>query len=74
MNGQHKYHLTVKWTGNKGKGTSNYQSYHRSHTISATDKPKILASSDPSFGGDKEKLIERIKANQWGRGSIKEKI
>lgn len=53
MNGQHKYNLTVKWTGNNGKGTSDYRSYERSHTILAPDKQEILASSDPSFRGDK---------------------
>lgn len=51
----HHYQLTVKWTGNKGTGTSSYRAYERSHTISAKNKPDILASSDPSFRGDKSK-------------------
>ena len=53
MIGRHNYHLTIKWTGNTGAGTSNYRSYERSHTIITGDKPEILGSSDPAFCGDK---------------------
>ena len=53
MNGQHNYNLTIKWTGNKGTGTSDYRSYDRSHSISVNNKTEILASSDPAFRGDK---------------------
>ncbi len=50
----HEYEITVKWTGNEGQGTKNYTSYSRSHTISGKEKyQEILASSDPSFLGDK---------------------
>jgi organic hydroperoxide reductase OsmC/OhrA len=52
MNKEHLYHLNIKWTGNKGQGTSGYRSYERSHTISAGNKPLIPGSSDPSFRGD----------------------
>lgn len=55
MNGKHQYKLTVKWTGNNGKGTDNYRSYDRSHIISAANKVDILCSADPSFLGDKTK-------------------
>ena len=55
MKTQHQYNLTVKWTGNKGEGTSNYSAYDRSHTILADNKADILCSSDPSFHGDKTK-------------------
>lgn len=55
MNGQHKYNVTIKWTGNNGTGTSNYREYERSHTITVENKPEILASSDPGFRGDKTK-------------------
>lgn len=50
---QHHYSLTIQWTGNTGQGTSAYRAYERSHTISATSKPDIAASSDPAFWGDK---------------------
>ncbi len=53
MNGQHNYNLTVKWTGNKGTGTSDYKAYDRNHTISVDNKIDIPGSSDPAFRGDK---------------------
>src|SRR5688500_3083851 len=52
---EHVYTLTIAWTGNSGTGTSGYRTYERSHRISATNKPEILASSDPAFRGDKQK-------------------
>lgn len=55
MKRQHNYSATIKWTGNKGKGTSNYKEFERSHTISINNKPDILCSSDPAFLGDKTK-------------------
>lgn len=53
MNKIHEYSLTVKWTGNRGSGTSNYDTYDRSHTIVKGGKADILGSSDPSFRGDR---------------------
>lgn len=53
MKVQHTYSIALQWTGNKGKGTSGYREYERSHTISVANKPDILSSSDPSFRGDK---------------------
>lgn len=53
MQGQHNYNLTVKWTGNKGTGTSNYRAFDRSHLIIVDNKAVILGSSDPAFLGDK---------------------
>ncbi|MEE9361137.1 MAG: OsmC family protein [Cellulophaga sp.] len=55
MKGQHTYTTSVKWTGNKGKGTSNYRDFERSHIVSIANKPDILCSSDPAFLGDKTK-------------------
>lgn len=55
MNKEHVYKLTVKWTGNKGEGTSGYRAYERSHTILTENKSIILGSSDPAFRGDKTK-------------------
>jgi organic hydroperoxide reductase OsmC/OhrA len=49
---QHGYQIQVDWTGNDGEGTKTYRSYRRDHTISATGKPVIPGSSDPSFRGD----------------------
>ncbi|MET4084103.1 organic hydroperoxide reductase OsmC/OhrA [Pedobacter sp. UYP30] len=55
MKGQHNYNLTVKWTGNKGTGTSGYRDFERSHLIIVDNKTEILGSSDPAFLGDKTK-------------------
>lgn len=49
---QHRYTVTVKWTGNRGTGTSGYRDYDRDHTISAAGKADIAGSSDPAFRGD----------------------
>jgi organic hydroperoxide reductase OsmC/OhrA len=55
MDRSHNYNLTVKWTGNKGTGTSDYRAYERSHIIEAENKVDIAGSSDPAFRGDKTK-------------------
>lgn len=51
----HNYQTTVRWTGNKGEGTTNYRAYDRSHIISVAGKVDISGSSDPTFRGDKTK-------------------
>lgn len=57
----HRYDVSVRWTGNRGSGTSSYRSYSRDHEVTgkptaATDhgvaKPVIPGSSDPAFRGD----------------------
>jgi len=55
MSRDHHYKVNIHWTGNKGKGTSSYTEYERSHEIFVNDKPFIVASSDPAFRGDREK-------------------
>ena len=55
MSSTDKHHhdsTTVRWTGNRGTGTSDYRAYERSHEISADGKPTITGSSDPAFRGD----------------------
>ena len=52
MGKAHQYRLTVKWTGNRGTGTSDYRSYGREHTIKVENKVEISGSSDPAFRGD----------------------
>jgi organic hydroperoxide reductase OsmC/OhrA len=50
---KHHYHVTVRWTGNTGLGTSDYRGYERRHEIlSEPGKPPIPGSSDPAFRGD----------------------
>jgi organic hydroperoxide reductase OsmC/OhrA len=48
----HHYQSIVRWTGNKGPGTSSYRAYGRDHEISGPGKPVIPGSSDPVFLGD----------------------
>ncbi len=47
-----QYEVVVRWTGNRGSGTSGYRTYARDHMIEAGAKPAILGSSDPAFRGD----------------------
>ncbi|MFM0202965.1 OsmC family protein [Paraburkholderia fungorum] len=54
--GEHKYAVSVQWTGNRGSGTSGYRDYGRDHIIAAGSKPEIPGSSDAAFLGD---------ANRW---------
>jgi organic hydroperoxide reductase OsmC/OhrA len=53
MHPNHNYKLTLKWTGNKGTGTSDYRAYDRNHEILIEGKTTLLGSADPSFHGDK---------------------
>ena len=48
----HKYSVTIRWTGNTGTGTQTYRGYRRDHVIEANGKPPIVGSSDPHFRGD----------------------
>jgi organic hydroperoxide reductase OsmC/OhrA len=52
MTRQHRYPVTIAWTGNRGAGTSGYRAYDRAHDIAVAGKPVIPASSDPAFSGD----------------------
>ena len=52
MQREHRYSVNVAWTGNTGKGTSDYRSYTRDHEIRVPGKPPIRGSSDPKFRGD----------------------
>ena len=49
---EHRYVVTIEWTGDQGTGTSHYRAYSRAHEIRVTGKPPIPASSDPGFRGD----------------------
>ena len=52
MSEAHHYRATVRWTGNRGPGTSGYTTYARDHLIEGAGKPPIPGSSDPQFRGD----------------------
>ena len=49
---RHLYQCTVRWTGNKGTGTSAYRAYSRDHEIRSPGKAVIPASSEPASHGD----------------------
>lgn len=51
----HHYTTEIKWTGNRGSGTSGYKEYDRSHTLNIKGKPELLCSSDVPFNGDGSK-------------------
>lgn len=67
---EHRYTVTVEWTGNLGAGTAGYRAYERRHeiTVPAEPKPSIPGSSDPAFRGDRgrwnpeELLVASISA------------
>ena len=52
MTKQHRYELTLEWTGNRGEGTTSYRSYDRECVISAENTADIAGSSDPAFRGN----------------------
>lgn len=49
---EHAYATNLRWSGNRGEGTSGYRDYGREHVISAPGKPDLAGSSDPAFRGD----------------------
>jgi organic hydroperoxide reductase OsmC/OhrA len=56
IHNEHHFIMELRWTGNRGTGTSTYRAYGRDHEISAPGKSApIAASSTPVFRGDKER-------------------
>src|SRR3954471_10525338 len=53
MSRTHDYTAEIRWTGNRGSGTSGYRAHARAHDVRADDKPMIAGSSDPAFRGDR---------------------
>src|SRR5277367_1598934 len=49
---EHRYAVTIVWTGDRGTGTRGYTAYGREHEIGAPGRPVIAGSSDPAFRGD----------------------
>ena len=52
---EHRYALTVRWTGNLGSGTSSYRDYSRDHDIEIPGLPVLRGSADPTFHGDRSR-------------------
>lgn len=51
----HHYATSLRWTGNRGTGTSGYRNYERSYMLSAQGKADLEGSSDKTFRGDAAK-------------------
>jgi len=52
---EHRYVVSLTWSGNLGSGTSGYRDYSRSYEIGADGKPTIQGSADPAFRGDRSR-------------------
>ncbi|KID29433.1 putative redox protein, regulator of disulfide bond formation [Prauserella sp. Am3] len=52
---EHTYELTVRWTGDRGTGTSGYREFGREHDVLAEGKPALAGSADPFFRGDADR-------------------
>ena len=52
---EHRYELSVRWTGSRSTGTTGYRDYDRTHEVSAAGKPAIAGSSDPAFRGEADR-------------------
>ena len=51
----HGYAVSVRWTGDRGTGTSGHRDYGRDHIVEAAGKPDLLGSADPTFRGDADR-------------------
>ena len=49
---EHRYAVSLTWSGNLGSGTSGYRDYSRSYEIGADGKPAIQGSADAAFRED----------------------
>ena len=52
---EHRYALTVRWTGNLGGGTATYRGYSRDHDVEIPGLPVLRGSADPTFHGDRHR-------------------
>lgn len=52
---EHTYGLTVRWTGDRGSGTSGYRDFGREHEVSADGKPTLPGTADPFFRGEPDR-------------------
>lgn len=51
----HAYEITVRWEGDRRRGTTGYRDYSRDHRIDAAGRPPIPGSSDPTFRGSPDR-------------------
>lgn len=55
MRAEHRFDVSLRWTGNTGSGTSGPRAFSRQHLLSVAGKPELLGSSAPVFHGDAER-------------------
>lgn len=53
--GTHAFTAAIRWTGNRGQGTSSYRGYDRTWDIVSGNKVVVHCSNDPLLGGDPAK-------------------
>jgi organic hydroperoxide reductase OsmC/OhrA len=51
----HHYDVAVRWTGDRGTGTSGYRDYDRTHVVESDGPPPLPGSSDPAFRGEADR-------------------
>ncbi|MER1996414.1 MAG: OsmC family protein [Arthrobacter sp.] len=52
---EHRYGVSLEWTGNRGTGTQTYRGYGRDHVIRAAGLPDLPGTADPTFHGDRDR-------------------
>ncbi len=52
MTRTHPFTSHIRWTGNRGHGTTGYRDYDRHWKVCAPGKPPIECSNDPMLGGN----------------------
>lgn len=52
MAAEHRYRVTLDWTGAAKGPAKDYASYSRSFTARIAGKPDLVGSADPAFKGD----------------------
>jgi organic hydroperoxide reductase OsmC/OhrA len=55
MEKEHRYSVSMVWTGNLGEGTKSYKAFGRDHIYQVAGKADIAGSSDPSFRGSRDR-------------------
>jgi len=48
----HRYTARLTWDGNRGDGTTSYDTYGREYRAAIDGKPDLAGSADPAFRGD----------------------
>lgn len=52
---EHRYGVSLEWTGNRGTGTQTYRGYGRDHVLRAAGLPDLAGTADPTFHGDRDR-------------------